>query len=350
MKKKIHRNIPIFIPHLGCPNMCVFCNQRSISGVNAFDRENVRRQIEDALATIDPSCEVEIAYFGGSFTGIDRELMIYLLDLAQGFIDREDDGYACVCGIRMSTRPDYINGEILDILSGYSVKTIELGLQSMDDNVLRLSRRGHDAECAERACREIVERGYDLVGQMMIGLPGSTIADERETARKIVSLGAVGARIYPTVTFYDTELCEMARSGEYEMITNEEAIARSKEAYAIFRDAGVECIRIGLCASDNLGDLSKVMGGANHPAMGELVIGEYYFDRMCELLDIFGDNTRGRIAVFAVLQGDVSKAVGQQRKNTRRLCSKYGLRKVIIKETRCEKIELIALQDGEGGK
>ena len=148
MKK--HVNIPIFIPHLGCPNQCVFCNQRTISGVSDFDASSVKSEIDAALATVDPSQETEIAFFGGSFTGIDRELMISLLEIAKGYIS---DGR--VSSIRCSTRPDYINEEILDILEGYGVKTIELGLQSFDDKVLALSKRGHLSSDEYNACRLI---------------------------------------------------------------------------------------------------------------------------------------------------------------------------------------------------
>ena len=208
MKK--HANIPIFIPHLGCPNQCVFCNQRTISGVNKFDISRVSAQIDEALATVDPSCEVEIAFFGGSFTGIDRELMISLLEIAYDYIKRGK-----VSSVRCSTRPDYISDDILNILKKYGVKTVELGLQSASDKVLLKSKRGHTAYDEERACKMIVNAGLDLVGQMMIGLPGSTLEDELQTARFIVKSGAKGARIYPTVVFYDTELCEMSRRGEY---------------------------------------------------------------------------------------------------------------------------------------
>ena len=133
---KRHVNIPVFIPHLGCPNDCIFCNQRSISGKRSFDEGAVKDGIEAALATV-PDCEAEIAFFGGSFTGIDRGLMIRLLDTAENFVR---DGR--VTGIRLSTRPDYISREILDILSRYTVKTVELGIQSMDDNVLSAAKRG----------------------------------------------------------------------------------------------------------------------------------------------------------------------------------------------------------------
>ena len=160
MKK--HVNIPIFIPHLGCPNNCVFCNQRSISGRQSFDPSEVTGQIESVLATLGEDTEREIAFFGGSFTGIDRELMIYLLEVAKGYIDRGE-----VSGIRLSTRPDYIDRERLDILARYGVRTVELGLQSMDGSVLRATKRGHSAADAERACALVKEYGFELIGQMI---------------------------------------------------------------------------------------------------------------------------------------------------------------------------------------
>ncbi len=339
-----HRNIPIFIPHLGCPNMCVFCNQRSISGKTAFDREAVKGEIERALATIDKSAEVEIAYFGGSFTGIDRELMIYLLSLAESFVSNKRDDRASVVGIRLSTRPDYIDDEIMSILSRYTVKTVELGLQSMDDEVLKLSNRGHTAKDAEIACEKIKKAGYSLIGQMMIGLPGGTLENELYTARKICDMGADGARIYPTVTFFDTELACMAQRGEYRMLSNDDAVVRSKEAYKLFCDRGVECIRIGLCASDNLGDVTKVMGGANHPALGELVLGEAYFDRECDMIDSLGGSTEEKTATFSVPRGELSRAIGQKGRNRDRLCRKFGFSKVIFKENE-EKILTLTISE-----
>ncbi len=341
-KRKNHRNIPIFIPHLGCPNMCVFCNQRSISGKTYFEREGVRREIETALSTIPRDCEVEIAYFGGSFTGIDRELMIYLLDVAQSFVNC-DNGYARVTGIRMSTRPDYISQEILDILSNYSISAIELGLQSMDDGVLALSKRGHNAKQAELACKMIVSRGYQLVGQMMIGLPGSTLESEIYTAEKICSLGATGARIYPTVVFYDTELAQMAERGEYKMLHLEDAICRSAKVLAIFEEHSVDCIRIGLCASENLADESCVMGGANHPALGELVLGEYLLSKMRGLIGEAHTETEGKNATFSVPLGRASACIGQKGKNREKLKEIYKFKQIIIKEGDVQNITLASI-------
>ena len=177
---------------MGCPNDCVFCNQRTISGRQSFDVSTIEAQIDEALLTVSENTESEIAFFGGSFTGIDRDLMIYLLDVAKRYTDSKMVG-----GIRLSTRPDYIDAEILDILSGYKINAIELGLQSMCDDVLSASKRGHNAEQAQKASRLIKERGFALVGQMMIGLPQSTVDKEIYTAKKYASLGLMPQEYIP---------------------------------------------------------------------------------------------------------------------------------------------------------
>ena len=324
MKK--HINIPIFIPHLGCPNDCVFCNQRSISGRQSFDVSDVERQIEEVLSTLPEESEREIAFFGGSFTGIDRDLMIHLLEVAQGYINAGKVG-----SIRLSTRPDYIDREILDILSGYGVRTIELGLQSMDEEVLASSKRGHSVGDAEKACRLIKEYGFELIGQMMIGLPDSDIQKETYTARRICELGADGARIYPTVVFYNTELCNMAQRGDYIPISEEDAVQRTKEALKVFDSYGVPCIRVGLCASDNLANEKEVFGGANQSAIGELAMGEVYFERICEELDAHVGEIGKELTIY-VAKGAVSKVSGQNKRNKSRLCKKYGFNRIKILE------------------
>ena len=315
--------------------MCVFCNQRSISGKQSFRRKSVIEEIEAALATLPVESEAEIAFFGGSFTGIDRELMIYLLDVAKGYVEYPKQGMARITGIRMSTRPDYIDREIMDILAIYPVKTVELGLQSMDDEVLRLSGRGHTAADAENACRMIKAAGYSLIGQMMIGLPGGNLENELMTAEKICEMGADGARIYPTVTFYGTPLAEMAERGEYKMLSLDDAVCRSKEVLKIFEREGVECIRIGLCASDNLMDESLVMGGANHPALGELVMGELYYDNIRELFLKSGERMsfKDKKMYISVPKGMLSRAIGQNGRNRDRLIDEFELKSLKISET-----------------
>lgn len=324
-----HVNIPIFIPHLGCPNDCVFCNQRRISGKTDFDISSVEDEILRAVQTVDyETSDVEIAFFGGSFTGIDRGDMLYLLSLAKKYVDM---GKAR--SVRLSTRPDYINGEILDILAAHSVTDIELGLQSMDDEVLAVSKRGHTSEQARIACRMIKSRGFGLVGQMMIGLPGSDVEKEINTAREIVALGCDAVRIYPTVVFCETELADMMDRGEYAPLDTESAVERSAAALEVFVDAGIPVIRLGLQSSDNLLDGEIAVAGAYHSAIGEMVQSRLYLKRICEGLNALPDTgrTEGALRIF-VPAGEVSKASGQKKYNKQVLSREYGFRDIRIIE------------------
>ena len=323
MKK--HANIPIFIPHLGCPNQCVFCNQHTISGVKSFDPESVVGIIEEALSTIGDK-EAEIAFFGGSFTGIDRDLMIRLLEIANKYL-----ASGRVSAIRCSTRPDYISQEILDILKKYGVKVIELGLQSTDPSVLNKTKRGHDFSCEERACRLIVENGFSLVGQMMIGLPASSEKTEIETAKFIISSGASGARIYPTVVFKETELCDMARSGVYKPISLDEAVKRSAAVMKLFIENGIEVIRVGLCSSDNLTGDDTYFAGPNHPAIGELVENELYYKLIRDELSAMNIEKNAIPEIF-VARSSLSKAIGQKKKNKLRLIEDFKLSDIKFSE------------------
>ena len=316
MKK--HANIPIFIPHLGCPNNCVFCNQRTITGVGEFDYRTVKSEIDNALSTMNEDCETEIAFFGGSFTGIDRDLMCNLLDIAYSYVVSD-----AVSSIRCSTRPDYINEEILSMLKKHGVKTIELGLQSSSDTVLALSKRGHTHRDEAAACRMIVENGFELVGQMMIGLPGSTLESELETAEFIADMGAVAARIYPTVVLKDTELCYMAQHGIYSPLSMKDAVERSAAVLSLLRSRGVRVIRIGLCASENLSSENTYYAGPNHSALGELVENEFYYGRIKEEINKFFDRNAKASILVGVSRGALSKAIGQRKSNIIRLSREF---------------------------
>lgn len=323
MNKK-HANIPIFIPHLGCPNDCVFCNQRTISGHGDFKPETVRDEIETALATIGDR-DVEIAFFGGSFTGIDRALMVSLLDTAEGYVRA-----GRVSGIRLSTRPDYINGEIIEILSRYTICAVELGIQSTSDRVLTASRRGHTAEQSKNACLAVKNAGFTLVGQMMIGLPSSDAESEIKTAEDICAWGASYARVYPTVVFYKTELCRMAQVGEYKPLSDGEAVGRAANVLEVFDRRGVKVIRVGLCACENLTSEKEVFGGANHPAIGELAMQELFFRRICGEYEKLQKPKKELTLLVPV--GAISKAVGQKRHNILRFSEKYSANIVKIVE------------------
>ncbi len=322
MMKK-HINIPLFIPHMGCPNQCVFCDQRTISGACSFIRENARDTVEQTLASVSPETECEIAFFGGSFTGIDRQLMTDLLDMAQSYVDA-----GRVSGIRMSTRPDYIDDEILQILSRYTVSAVELGIQSMDDAVLTQCRRGHTAARTEEACRMLREAGIPWVGQMMIGLPGADGDTEKRCAEKICRMGACACRIYPTIVLQNTELARLTKEGIYTPLSVEEAVLRSADVLEIFLAAGVSCLRIGLCDSESLHDSTSCLAGPVHPAMGELVGSRIYRRRMEAALEAMMQNglACGTELAVTVPKGDISLAVGQKRSNVREIERKYPVK------------------------
>ena len=325
VKKATHRNIPVFIPHLGCPHSCVFCNQNKISGTKSFDRDSVRTLIDNVLKTTSDEDEREIAFFGGSFTGIDRDLMIFLLDTAQEYVSA---GKAD--SIRLSTRPDYISGEIMDILSSYSVKTVELGIQSLDPKVLDICERGHTPEQSEIACRMIKERGMRLVGQMMTLLPGATPESEVMTAEKICSFGADGARIYPAVVLKGTKLERMAKEGLYVPADTEESVRRGCDVLEVVVKNGVSVIRIGLCSSDITPD--DAWGGTFSPAIGEMIESELFRRNIARSLDGVSE-TEGRTLKVFCPEKCLSKAVGQRRKNVLSLKSEYGFKDVKIVES-----------------
>ena len=322
MKK--HRNIPIFVPHLGCPNTCVFCNQRKISGCEKADFSSVEREIEGALATIPEGTEAQIAFFGGSFTGIERADMLYLLGVAKRYIDA-----GRVQSVRLSTRPDYINEEILDILASHGVRTIELGIQSMDNEVLKKSGRGHTAEQTAAACKMICERGFELVGQMMTGLPGSDLEKDKYTAEKICEMGACGARIYPTVVFRGTELESMMARGDYESREIEKVIAEGAELLPIFEKNGVKVIRIGLQSSDLLTEGEETVS-PYHEATGELIWARVYRNLAEELLS--QKHAEGQRVIITVPKGATSKMIGQNKENVIYLKEKYSLSGVKVIE------------------
>ena len=326
MMKTRHINIPIFIPHLGCPNDCVFCNQRYISGVKEFEADSVIPIIESSLQTMPNDADAEIAFFGGSFTGIDRDLMKKLLSIANSYLIQ-----GRIKSIRCSTRPDYINDEVLRLLKEYGVKTIELGLQSTSDDVLSACHRGHSFSDTKKACIKIKEYGFALGCQMMIGLPGASPEDEAKTAEFITSIKADETRIYPTIVFKNTELCRMAENKAYIPLSIDEAVIRSAKVFEIFILGGVKVLRVGLCDSENLHSDSTYFAGPNHPAIGDLVEGEYYYNLIDRKLSDLNISKQCGLTI-AVARGHTSRVVGQHKKNKIRLTKKYGFSSLSVTE------------------
>ncbi len=263
-----HYNIPVFLPELACPFRCVYCNQSAISGHDAAPSVlEMRAVIESRLSTIPiGASDVEIAFFGGNFTGLPTSYQEFCLRLANSYMSS-----GRVKGIRISTRPDFITQHAVRFLKQWNVRTIELGAQSLDDEVLVKSGRGHNAADVHNASDMIRAEGLRLGLQMMIGLPGDSLSSSLTTAQKIIEAGADETRIYPCLVIADTELEEQFKNGIYQALPLQDAIEWSAELYLLFERAGVKVIRMGLFPSDELRSYGYI-AGPFHPAFKELVM------------------------------------------------------------------------------
>lgn len=277
---KRHINIPIFVPHLGCPHDCIFCNQTKISGAaHHFDEAAVRAQIDTYTQSIGENTQVEIAFFGGSFTGIEWPQQKAYLDLATTYVHR--NGFE---GIRMSTRPDLITPEILDRLTPYPITTIELGVQSMDSAVLAASHRGHSAKDVYTAAKLIRHYGFGLGLQMMLGLPGDTWDKSLTTADKLIALDPDGIRLYPTLVVRDTALAHMYIEGTYTPWPLNETLQLCAQLVHRFTLAGIKIFRLGLQATDQMQPGKDILAGPYHPAIGQLVAQQRLVDYILKYL------------------------------------------------------------------
>ncbi len=334
-----HKNIPIFIAHRGCPNQCVFCNQKTIAEDKTQSLDRIKETIEGAISFAGREDEVEIAFFGGSFTGIPRKEMCSLLELANGYLTSGK-----IVGIRLSTRPDYISREILDILSHYGVTDIELGVQSLSDKVLCSCQRGHSAATTLAACSMIRQYGkFRLVGQMMLGLPNATRQDEMATAAALLDIPVDAIRIYPTVVLKDTVLANSYASGDYQPLSLEDAVSRAADILEMATEKGVGCLRIGLCENEGLHQDNGMIAGAFHPALGELVLSEMYFRRISRLLS--GIDCKEKELCLAIPRGALSMAIGHKKCNIHRLYEIYKPKHIRFTESAHLKPYQVFLQE-----
>lgn len=308
-------NLPIFIPHRGCPHDCVFCNQRKITGVETeVTPKDVREKIELFLSTVNlEDASVEVAFFGGSFTGLEPATQEAFLSVAAEF-------YPAVSGIRVSTRPDYITEDILDLLKRYGVTTIELGVQSSDDEVLKMNNRGHSFDDVKRASKLIKAYGISLGHQMMLGMYGSDEAKDIKTVGDIIEMKPSCVRIYPVITLKDTALEKYYNAGEYTPYTLEQAAEICCGAVKLFRENDIDVIRMGLHASEDLED-NNAVAGPYHPAFGEIVESLIYREKI-EKAIVPGE----KVCEFRCPERDISKAVGHKQMNKKYIREKYGVK------------------------
>lgn len=321
--------IPIFVPHLGCPNACVFCNQTKITGKQKqVTAEDVEKTIEEYLNSFkDKENKVEVAFFGGSFTAIEEEKQNELLEAAYKYVKSGQ-----VDSIRISTRPDYINKQILKRLKKYKVKTIELGVQSSNNYVLTKAKRGHTFEDVKKASKLIRLYGFVLGHQMMVGLPESTGLDEINTAKDLIKLKPKIVRIYPVLVIKKTELEEQYNNGEYEALSVTQAVERCREVADLFNKHKVNIIRIGLQNTDEITDPnnenSEVVSGPYHPAFRQLVEGSLWYEAI--VTKIKECNTKVKLVEIKANPEDVNNIIGHKKENINKLKEVYDV-DVIIK-------------------
>ena len=300
-----HYNIPVFVPHLGCPHDCVFCNQKKITGAeNEFKIADAKAVIDENLKTIESLNKerfVEIAFFGGSFTAIDKDTFESLCLLAKSYIDS-----GRVNGARCSTRPDCIDEEKLDFMKKCGFLTIELGVQSTDDYVLQKSGRGHTKKDVVNACEMIKKSGIGLGLQMMTGLPFDTEEKSLQTARDIILLKPDCVRVYPTLTIEGTRLFDMYKSGEYIPASLDNSVGLCAKILEMFYDAKINVVRVGLQTTDNINEDTVI--GPYHPAFREIAESAIYRNKLEKSGIKSGD-------VVYVNSREISKAIGTKKAN-----------------------------------
>ncbi|AWH76922.1 elongator complex protein 3 [Clostridioides difficile] len=315
MKKRI---IPIFVPHKGCPHDCIFCNQKKITGVSTdVTSEDARNIIEECLETIDKDADVEIAFFGGSFTAIDIDIQKSLLSVAKEYVEK-----GLVKDIRMSTRPDCIDEDILSMLKEYKTSIIELGVQSLDEKVLLDSIRGHQSEIVYKSSKMIKNSGIKLGLQMMIGLPADTEEKCIFTAKKFVELKPDCVRVYPTLVVKDTGLEKLMEQNKYNPFTLEESVNIVKKVLVLFYVNNINVIRVGLQATDDIQIGKAVLAGPYHPAFRELVEADIIKDYL-EFVILQNKNIKQMLV--KANKKNISKIIGNKKTNVKYMEEKFGV-------------------------
>ena len=337
--------IPVFVPHLGCPNDCIFCNQRSISGQQKMiTKEEIEKTIEFYLKNIkDKEAKIEVAFFGGSFTGIDEQKQEEFLQVAYEYIKQGK-----ITSIRISTRPDYINKQILKRLKKYKVETIELGVQSANDYILKRANRGHSFADVKKASKLIRWYGFKLGHQMMVGLPESTRLDEVNTAKELIKLKPKMVRIYPVLVIKNTRLEKEFLDEKYTPLTVVQAVETCKELVSMFNRKRIEVIRVGLQNTEEITDPnaegSEVVAGPYHPAFRQLVESGLWYDTIVAKIKKL--NVKVKKVQVIVNPQDVNNVIGHKRENVEKLKEMYTLDLVVKQDENIKqgKIEVEILE------
>ncbi|TYQ13324.1 UNVERIFIED_CONTAM: Histone acetyltransferase [Acetivibrio alkalicellulosi] len=320
-----HINIPIFIPHKGCPYDCIYCNQKNISGQhNDITITKMKEIIQEYISLLPQKACIEIAFFGGSFTGLDKKEQFKFLETANEYLKS-----GVINGIRLSTRPDYINNEILDYLKSYNVSTIELGVQSLDDEVLKMSFRGHGVKEVYEASKLIREYGFKLGIQTMVGLPKDNTKKALYTAERVVELLPDMVRIYPTLVIKDTYLEKMYNEGCYTPLDLEKAVEICAMLLGIYQNNNINVIRIGLQPTDNINEGKDVIAGPFHPAFRQMVESKLALNFIENEIQKKGLYNKDSI-IINTSKKKLSNVIGQKKSNVEYLRRKYNYKLVSV--------------------
>lgn len=323
-----HANISVFVPHLGCPHRCSFCQQNFITGTTEKpSASDVDMAVRNAVKSLNYDAKnTEIAFFGGSFTAIEIEYMLELLSAAKKHVD---NGVAN--GIRISTRPDCIDEQVLILLKEYGVTAIELGAQSMFEEVLKANLRGHTPQDVEKASRLIKQFGFELGLQMMTGLYKSSREIDIKTADSLIALKPDTVRIYPTVTLKNTLLENLYLKGEYIPPTLDETVSLCVELIDKFEKNDIKVIRVGLHSIEN----GTFVAGPWHPSFRELCDSRQYLQKILSILQSKGEY------VLRVSPKEISKVIGQKRYNIK-LLEENGFKCRVVRDSAVKPLEVIA--------
>ncbi|MBU1053901.1 MAG: radical SAM protein [Proteobacteria bacterium] len=318
--------IPVFVPHAGCPHQCIFCNQNTVTGKKISIPSP--DDLDNIIATFlkfkgSKRNRVQIAFYGGNFLGIDTDIIKQLLVVATKYVTK-----GVIDSIRFSTRPDTIDDHKLDIVENFPVKTIELGVQSMDDSVLLAAKRGHTYSDTINAVSLLKKRNFETGMQMMIGLPGDDESKSIATANQISVLRPDFVRIYPTLVLSGSTLAVLYNKGKYEPLSLLQGVLIAKKVYLVFKENNIKVIRMGLQATDDLKEGSSVIAGPYHPAFAHLVYSEIFLDNIIKMLE--SNNLKSENIIIKVHPKSISISRGIKNKNIQTIKELFGIKSIDV--------------------
>ena len=335
--------IPIFLPHMGCPHQCLFCNQTSITGHSHQlpSKAFISHQIERFLSFNGKKRSfTEVSFYGGNFLGLSFDQIVNLLSYVSEFVQ---DGR--VNGIRFSTRPDTIDPKRLELIASFPISTIELGIQSMNDQVLSKVCRGHTTTDIQMAMAYLKKTDYAIGLQMMIGLPGDTFESLIKSARQVVALKPDFVRIYPTLVLAESPLSKWYQLGKYKPLSLSAAIYQTKHLFLMFQKKGIAVVRMGLQASDALSKDDVVLAGPYHPAFGHLVYASIYLDTLRQLIPQIKLQTNKNVQI-SVNPKDISIVTGLKKQNLTLLKKEFDLLQIKVMPDASMTIGTLSIKSG----